>query len=65
MTNKERAKKVADILKDQDMTMARLQRRTTLHINTIRNLLSGECSPTTDTLKQVAGGLGIKTADLL
>lgn len=65
MTNKERAKKVADIMKDQDMTMSRLKRKTTLHINTIRNLLSGEGTPSTDTLKQVAEALGIEAAELL
>lgn len=65
MTNAERAFKINEIMKDQDMTMARLQRKTELHINTIRKLLSGEVSPDTSTILSVAAGLEVEAKDLL
>jgi len=65
MDNQERAQKIRDIMQEQDMTMARLSRKITLHVNTVRNVLDGEHDITVLTLKKIAAGLEVKAAELL
>lgn len=64
MTNEERAAKIKEIMKDQDMTKARLSRRTTVHLNTIRNILDGK-DVKISTLHVVAEALNIDPSILI
>lgn len=65
MTNEERATKIKEIMVEQDMSKARLKRRTTLHINTINNLLGAKCTASTQTLIEVGEALDVNPAKLL
>lgn len=65
MTNSERATKIRTLMAEQDMTKARLRRKTTLHINTINKLLSAEGSPNVTTLQQVASALDVSPKALI
>ena len=65
MTNSERATKIKTLMTEQDMTKARLRRKTTLHINTINKLLAAEGSPNVATLQQVANALDVSPKALI
>lgn len=70
MANKEavlqaRAAKVQELMKQHDMTMARLQRRTKLHINTIRNVVKKQKDVKTLTLITIAEGFDIPPSMIL
>lgn len=70
MINKEavleaRAAKVQELMKQHDMTMARLQRRTKLHINTIRNVVKEQKDVKTLTLIAIAEGFDIPPSMIL
>ncbi len=70
MANKEavleaRAAIMNDLMRQHDMTMARLQRRTGLHINTIRKVVKEKKDIKTLTLITIAEGFGIPASTLL
>ena len=65
MNAKERAEVVKEIMKEQDMTCARLQRKIKVNINTIYSLFKGTREPTLSTINKVADGLGIKPSKLI
>lgn len=64
MTGTERGQKVKLLMEAQDMTMARLSRKTGLHINTIRNVVTGN-DISVKTLQTVANGLSVSPAILI
>jgi len=65
VTRGERAGKIKGIMEKQDMTMARLSRKTTLHVNTIRKALGGRENMTVDTLQEIARGIETDPAELI
>lgn len=60
-----RSAKIEELMKQHDMTMARLQRKTGLHINTIRNVVKEQKDVKTLTLIAIAEGFGVLPSMLI
>jgi len=67
MTVEERAALLQKIMKEKDMTCARLQRKVGLNIKTVYNVVNGDSEKTPDlkTLTLIAEGLEIDPAKLV